>query len=486
MMRRAKIVATIGPASQSLDTLRSLVDAGMDGARLNFSHGEARDHAEVIGRLRQVAAEKGRPIAILQDLAGPKIRTGRNDPPGPIRLLPGKQILLTPIESPCTPTRLFIDYPDLLRDVPNGSPVLLDDGQIQLRVLGASGDGLQAEVVFGGLLGEHKGVNLPGSRLSLPTLTTKDLQDLQLGLDRGVDGIAVSFVRHEDDVLALRQAVADRGAGGLKPPLWAKIERPEALERLDLILDASDGVMVARGDLGVEVAPEKVPSIQKRIIREGNARFKLVLTATQMLDSMIRNPRPTRAEASDVANAIFDGSDALMLSGETAVGDYPVQSVQTMAQIILDAEAHAAEWGSRASPDEISHADDAVATVLAARELAQERRVAAIAIFTHTGQTARLMSKARPSVPILAFTPEPSVYHQMALFWGTEPHLVPLASTVEEMVWRVETALRLLPHVAEGGQVVVVASLPIGAMGPANFTYLHTLGPGQLERIASP
>jgi pyruvate kinase len=473
--RRAKIVATIGPASRSLDTLRLLADAGMDGARLNFSHGEPADHAEVIERLRQVAREKGRPIAILQDLAGPKVRTRPNDPPGPIHLEPGQMILLSPSECPSSTRCISIDYPALTTDLPAGSTVLIDDGRIQLLVVGTTPDALQAEVVVGGALTDRKGVNFPGAHLALPALTPKDLQDLEMGLEHGVDAIAASFVRHEDNVRALRQA-ADRSPHETKPLIWSKIERPEALERLDHILESSDGVMVARGDLGVEMAPERVPSIQKRIIREGNAEFKLVMTATQMLDSMIHNPRPTRAEASDVANAVFDGSDALMLSGETALGDYPVETVRTMAQIILDAEAHVAEWGSRASPDQISHADDATATVLAARELAQERGAAALAVFTRSGQTARLMSKARPRVPILAFTSDPRVVHQMALFWGTEPHLVPLASTVEEMIASVEAALRSHPDIGDGAQVVMVASLPIGAMGPANFTYLHTIG----------
>jgi pyruvate kinase len=302
-------------------------------------------------------------------------------------------------------------------------------------------EGVETEIIVGGELGDRKGVNLPGVDLSVPALSDKDLADLEFGLKMGVDAVAISFVRSPDDMASLREAIAARAPNADSPMVIAKLERPEALECLEAILEISDGVMVARGDLGVEVSAARVPSLQKEIIREAVQHLRVAITATEMLESMIQRPRPTRAEASDVANAVFDGSDALMLSAETAIGEYPVEAVRTMHSIIMDAESHAAEWGLRTA--EHAHGptlDDAVATTHAAKELAQDRDVKAITVFTRSGRTARLMSLARPAVPILACTPEARTYNQMALLWGVVPQLVPKSESVEGMIARVDKA----------------------------------------------
>jgi pyruvate kinase len=334
---------------------------------------------------------------------------------------------------------------------------------------------METEVIVGGPLGSNKGINLPGVNLSSPALTPKDRIDLAFGLEQGVDAVAMSYVRMADDLIDLRNAIVAYDPDFRSLPIIAKLERPGAVERLDAILDVCDGVMVARGDLGVEVSPERVPSLQKHIIQRANIEMKTVITATQMLETMINHPHPTRAEASDVANAVFDGSDALMLSGETAIGKYPTKSVETMNRIILDAEKHSPKWGYRLKDEIVTTTDDAVATTHAARSLAHDRNVTAIAVFTRSGRTARLMSKARPRVPIIAFTPEQTTYHLMALLWGVIPNLIPMAHSVEEMIERVREACLASGIVRPSQQVVMVASLPIGAMGPPNFTLLHTI-----------
>jgi pyruvate kinase len=325
------------------------------------------------------------------------------------------------------------------------------------------------------MLGNKKGINLPGVNLSAPSLTKKDLQDIEFGLAHDVDAIALSFVRRAEDIGCLREAISSSTHDGVTPLIIAKLEKPEAIDNLDQILAVCDGVMVARGDLGVEVAPERVPSLQKHIIQHANAAQRFVITATQMLDSMIENPRPSRAEASDVANAVFDGSDGLMLSGETAIGKYPVAAVETMDRIIRDAESHAPQWSCVLADEVLITDDDAVATTQAAKALARDRDVAAIAVFTRSGRTARLMSYTRPRVPIVAFTPEVKSFHQLSLAWGVIPHLVKKANSVEEMISRVRNACLATGIVNHGQQIVLVASLPIGEMGPPNFTLLHTI-----------
>lgn len=476
MNRRAKILATIGPACDSRDGLRSLLRAGADGFRLNFSHGTRQEHAAAIERARQVAEQEKRPLAIVQDLQGPKLRTGELASGDKIELSAGSKLVLTTEVVEGTSERLHVNYQPLPDDVSPGDRILLDDGKIELQVVDVQPPEVVTEVVVGGPLGRRKGINLPGVKLSAPPLTEKDIQDLKFGHEHGVDMVAMSFVRSGNDLVQLQSEIDQLYEGRLPVLKIGKLERQEAIEHLQEILEASEGVMVARGDLGVELAAERVPSLQKQIISDANARNRLVITATQMLDSMIRNPRPTRAEASDVANAVFDGTDVLMLSGETAVGAFPERAVSTMDRIIRDAESHSAEWGFRPTDDFRLMLDDASATTRAASELADDRGAKAIGVFTRSGRTGLLMSKARPTAPILAFTPETKTYQRMSLFWGVEPHLIPMAKSVEEMIDHMEMALLESRLVGEGDRVVLIASLPVGALGPANLIYLHTLG----------
>ncbi len=470
MIRRTKIIATIGPASRSPEIVRSLIEAGMDVARLNFSHGDHATHRKAVTTLRTVSKELGRPVGILQDLQGPRLRTGQLSDGGPIRLKPGSTFDLWVHPVTGTAESVQIDYPALTEEVRSGDTILLDGGRIELQVTEVGADRVHTRVVNGGELRANAGLNIPGAALSAPPLTEKDRSDLALGIETGVDSVALSFVRSAKQIIELRETMKSMGAD---IPIIAKLERPEAVEDLEDILAAANGVMVARGDLGVEVTAEQVPSIQKHIIQRSNEANRLVITATEMLDSMIRNPRPTRAEASDIANAVFDGSDALMLSGETAVGAYPLESVETMVRIIVDAEAHSQEWGEPLKPARPDLRDDAVATTRAARKLAEDRSVAAIAVFTRTGRTAQLMSKARPAANIVAFTPELTTYTRMSPLWGVEPRLCPRVSTVEEMIEIVDDDLK---GTLMGRQVVVVASLPVGQGGMPNFIYLRELG----------
>jgi pyruvate kinase len=475
MTRRAKIVVTIGPACNSAECVKELIGAGMNVARLNFSHGDHAQHASNIQTIRQVAQSEEFPIAILQDLQGPKLRTGVLPPPGRIMLSKGQQVDLYAGKGRPPKGTVPVDFPNIVADVNPGMTVLLDNGSIELKVNHVKKDLVSTTVEFGGELGSRKGINIPGAKLSIPSLTEKDVDDLNFGLDQGVDAVAVSFVQQAADVEAVREKINQRTTDRRSPWLIAKLEKPGAIDELDRILEVSDGVMVARGDLGVEMSPEKVPSIQKKIIYQANQQLKLVITATQMLESMIDNPRPTRAEASDVANAIFDGSDALMLSGETAIGRYPEKTVRTMSNIILDAESHKAQWGYRQVKEAVFTSDDAVATTHAAQALAQDRDVAAIAVFTRSGRTARLMSKVHPKAKILAFTPEESTYRQLAFLWGVKPYLVPMAHSVEDMIDRIRKSSLEHGTIEAGQQIVLVASLPIGAMGPPNFAHLHTI-----------
>ncbi len=475
MTRNAKIIATVGPASSSRAQLKSLLQAGVDVIRLNFSHGNYDDHAKVIKEIRSLAKEEKRSLAILQDLQGPKLRTGMLEDGEAILLSPGEPLNLTTRDVIGTKDTIQVKYDSFAQDVNEGDRILLDDGRIELCVTSIDGNDVATKVVYGGKLGNKKGVNLPGVNLSAPSLTKKDFQDIEFGLAHDVDAIALSFVRRAEDMVCLREAISSSTHDGVTPILIAKLEKPEAIDNLDQILAVCDGVMVARGDLGVEVAPERVPSIQKHIIQHANAAQRFVITATQMLDSMIENPRPSRAEASDVANAVFDGSDSLMLSGETAIGKYPIATVETMDRIIRDAESHAPQWSCVLTDEVVITNDDAVATTQAAKALARDRDVAAIAVFTRSGRTARLMSYTRPRVPIVAFTPEAKTFHQLSLAWGVIPHLVKKANSVEEMIARVRDACLASGIVNHGQQIVLVASLPIGEMGPPNFTLLHTI-----------
>ena len=426
MERRAKIVSTIGPASMDKHMLEQLIMAGMNVARLNFSHGTHEEHAEIIACIRELSEKLGKPVGILQDLQGPKIRVGILEP---ALDLVENEIVTMHAESVSPPQNaekaIPVAFAELFDCATVNDKILLDDGHLSLQVMETGKTFLRARVLVGGKLSSHKGMNLPGVRLTIPGFTDKDRADLAFGLTQNVDFVAISFVRSAQDVLAVRNAMEELDEEGAHPLVIAKLEKPEALDNLDEILRVTDGVMVARGDLGVEMSPEQVPIAQKRIIQAANLHGKIVITATQMLDSMILNPLPTRAEASDVANAIFDGTDAVMLSGETASGAYPLEAVQMMDRIVRTAEASFSEWGHYITPS-IATGDDAASMTRAARELAHDLNVAAIAVFTHTGRTGLLMSKARPRVPILAFTPTPTAFGRMALLWGVIPHLVPL------------------------------------------------------------
>ena len=476
MYRKVKIVATIGPASQEDGVVENLLLAGMDVARLNFSHGTHDTHAARISQLRAISTRLSHHLALLQDLQGPKIRVGVL--PAPVSLVPGTTVLLYPEgarqpETTKNQALIPVDFPQLFDSVKSGNRILLDDGRLALSVLSVQEKHVIAEVKTGGMLTSNKGINLPGVILDIPAFTEKDAQDLEFGLSLGVDFVAISFVRRAEDLQKVRQRIACQSPGEC-PLLIAKLERPEALDNLEAIIDVVDGVMVARGDLGVEMAPEDVPGAQKRIIQVANRKGKMVITATQMLESMIHNPLPTRAEASDVANAVFDGTDAVMLSAETAIGEYPVEAVTLMDRIVRQAEAGFESWG-HFQDIELDDHNDAVAVTRAARELAHDQDVAAVAVFTRLGRSALLMAKTRPRVPILAFTSEERTYHRLALAWGVQPRIVPFVDTVEAMFHCVETALRDSGTVKSGQQVVLVCGFPIMEMRQPNMVLLHTL-----------
>jgi len=481
MIKQAKIVATLGPSSNDEKTLTAMINAGMDVARLNFSHGDHDEHMARINLIRRLSDEMQKPITILQDLQGPKLRVGKLPEEG-IPLEPGQKIILAPSdvdlpgEEDLGTISIPMEVPNLVNSLSIGDRILLDDGLLELKTTNLGKDFLEAEVILGGILKSHKGVNLPGAALAIPALTEKDLIDLEFGLKVKVDVVAISFVQSANDIIMLREKMKEINPARANTPIIAKLERPLAIENLESILNAADGVMVARGDLAVETSPSQVPIMQKKIIEAANQHAKVVITATQMLDSMIHNPRPTRAEASDVANAVFDGTDAVMLSGETAAGAYPVESVAMMSRIIQEAEKNFSEWGQIHPPVTVSPMDDAISITRAARELAQDRQVDCIAVFTQSGRTALFMSKARPTVPIIALTPDTETYQRLGLYWGVTPFLVPYATSVESMLFHIEAALIANTELSSGKQVVVIAGLPVGAMRPPNFTLLHTIG----------
>ena len=433
MARRTKIIATLGPATRNAAAVRALIEAGVDCFRLNFSHGTQEEQAQAIAMVGQATQEMGRPVALLQDPQGPKIRVGALRA-GPIEIADGAEVTITTRSLVGDGKVIPVAYTPLPREVSPGDRILFGDGEIEACVLTAAGKDVRVRVTNGGLLKEKQGVNLSGVRMSAPALTEKDVADLKFGLQQGVDYIALSFVRGAEDLRRLRAAMDSEGS---RLPVVAKLEKQEAIDNLDYILAVADGVMVARGDLGLELPPERVPLLQKEIIRRANERGKLVITATQMLESMVNSPRPTRAEASDVANAILDGTDAVMLSGETAIGRYPVQAVRMMARIAEEAE------GALAAPAHAERArlTHAHAMSRAAVSLAQDVRAAAIVVFTRSGYSAHLVSKERPAVPIFAFTPEEGVYRQLALCWGVAPILMPLPHSAEEMIARADEHL---------------------------------------------
>ncbi len=469
-LRRAKIFCTIGPSSSSAEVLRELMALGMDVARLNFSHGSHSDHAKVIDTLRRAAADAGRTICILQDLQGPKIRTGRLKDHKPVLLESGAAVTMASREVEGTAELISTTFQDLPDEVGPGSRILLSDGRIELLVREVRGQDVECDVVNGGALGEHQGINLPGAALSIPALTEKDRADLEFGLKHSVDAVALSFVRSAADVRMVQEIIS---AHNLDVPIIAKLEKPQAIDRLEEILEAADGVMVARGDLGVEMPPEKVPVIQKHVIRRAAEWRKPVIIATQMLESMIENPRPTRAEASDVANAVFDGSDAVMLSAETASGEYPREAVCMMAKIVVEAESNLAEFmqARRRNHSRLSISETICESIAHA---AQDLDMAAIAVFTETGNTARMLSKFRPKSQIYAFSHVPAVCNRMNLLWGVQPVRRDHALNSEEMLATAEQELVRSGHVKAGDVLGVVAGTQMSS-GSTNFMRLHVV-----------
>ncbi|WP_062305848.1 pyruvate kinase [Alicyclobacillus sendaiensis] len=472
-MRKTKIVATIGPASESLDMLTKLIEAGLDVARLNFSHGTYEEHAERIRRIREASARVGKHVGIMLDIKGPKIRTGKIQG-GQVELSDGDEIVLTidPVEYG-TKERVWVSYEGLVEDVYPGAPIRIDDGLIGLEVIQVKGHNIHCRVTNGGVLKDNKGINVPGVTLRIPGVTEKDKADIRFGIEHGVDMIAASFVRKAADVLEVRRILEEHN---YQAEIISKIETREGLDRLDEIAQVSDGMMVARGDLGVEIPTEEVPLAQKRIIAICNRYGKPVITATQMLDSMQRNPRPTRAEASDVANAIFDGTDAIMLSGETAAGRYPLESVRTMAQIAERAEAAIAH-------DEVSyrHRTEVTHTVSdslahAVRTLAADLDVVSIITATTSGHTARCVSKHRPMTPIIAVTPFDHVARRLTLYWGVLPVVVSdVAGTTDELLASSVQGALSTGYVHKGDRVIIMGGIPAGTAGTTNFMKVHTV-----------
>lgn len=467
-MRRTKIVATVGPATSEKEMLELLVEAGMDIARINCSHADHKTVQRVIEDLRDISEDVGKPIGILLDLSGPKIRTGMMKDGIPVKLFAGQKFVLTSRKVEGNSQLVSTNYGNLSLEVRVTDTILLDDGLIELSVLDTSETDVVCEVVNGGILKNKKGINLPGVRLSIPAITEKDKEDLAFGLRNEVDFVALSFVRDPDDVQHLRRLI-----GNHWPPvsIIAKLEKPEALEHLDEILDVADGVMIARGDLGVELPPEKVPAAQKLITRKANLAGKPVITATQMLESMIENPRPTRAEASDVANAIFDGTDAIMLSGESASGKYPIESVKMMGRIAREAEA-SVDYGQLRKHSAVSSAH---AIAHAACAMAVDMKAKAIAAFTKSGSTARLISQFRPPTPIIALTQQVHVSRQITICWGVASVMLTEVRDSEGTLSLVEETLQKRGYVNPGDSMIITGGLPIAARGAANFVKLSVI-----------
>ncbi len=466
-MARTKMIFTLGPASDAPGMMKALIEAGMDCARLNFSHGDHAEHARRLQRLRAVSKRLNQPVASLLDLTGPKLRVGHFEQ-GHIALKPKEEILLTPRAVVGKPGLIPISYAHLAKDVNAGDVILLDDGLLQVKVLRTVGQDIHAKVQVGGDLKDHKGLNLPGVALSIPALTSKDLDDLHFGLKLGVDLVALSFVRAAKEIVKLKKIIAQQGSRAL---VIAKIEKPEAIPALEEIIQAADGVMVARGDLGVEMHLEKVPTLQKKIITLANRYGRVVITATQMLQTMMDNPTPTRAEASDVANAIFDGTDAVMLSGETAAGHYPKQAARMMERILIEAE-QAPQYNRLTAAVDLDTPEDAV--VASAVELAEKVHAHAMVIFTTSGYTAKLVSRQRPQVPVLVLAHDAMVQRQLSLWWGLDCLLSRKQPALEAVVKAAEKLLLQKKRI-KAGQTIVIVTSSLGDTKP-NFIKVHTVG----------
>ncbi len=480
MYRRTKIVATVGPACCDAAGLKKLIENGVNVFRLNFSHGTQEQKAEWIATIRELSREVARAVSIMGDLQGPKIRCGLMKDGGQM-LVVGQQVVVTTRDLIGADGFIPTIYRNLPQDVRSGDQILLDDGNLELKVVEIDGEDVRCEVVIGGLLKDRKGINLPGVNVSAPALTEKDLADLAFCIDQDLDWVALSFVRHADEIYDLKRRLYERKS---LMGIIAKIEKPEAVENFNEILEASDGIMVARGDLGVEIQPERVPLIQKRIIHKCNVRGKPVITATQMLESMISNPRPTRAETSDVANAILDGTDAVMLSGETASGDYPFEAVAVMDRVARDVEADVMLQRSPATPEKaVEHRRQPEAIGRAACQIADTVGASAILAFTQTGGTAALVAKFRPSVPVLAVTPTQHVRRRMALFGGVHSLRVDIEGTTEAQIKSVETAVLAEGELKRGDTVVITMGSPVSAPGTTNLIKIHRLGTGDFYEV---
>jgi pyruvate kinase len=469
LSRCVKIACTLGPATRAPETVRALVESGVDVARLNLAHGTHDEHRALCAAVREAAEGTGRTVAVLADLQGPKIRFGRFAA-GPVELAAGALFRITTEEVLGTAERASTTYEALPRDVKPGDTVLVADGLVRLEVVEAGGREVLCRVVDGGPVGDHKGINLPGVAVSAPALTAKDREDLRFALALGADLVALSFVRRAEDVETVRAVMADVG---VHVPVIAKIEKPEAVEHLEAIAEAFDGLLVARGDLGVEMPLERVPLVQKDAIRLARERAKPVAVATQMLESMVHEPRPTRAEASDVANAVLDGADVLLLTGETSMGAYPVEAVRTMARIVGAAEA----WGLAGLPGLCGHmATPEQAIARAAVGMARDLGARALVAFTQSGATARRLASHRDCIPLLVMTSDPAVRRQLAYTWGVEAFVVPAMVHSDELVARVDRTLLEMGRGAPGDHVVIVAGAPFGVKGATNLIRVHRLG----------
>ncbi|MFD7729033.1 pyruvate kinase [Kitasatospora phosalacinea] len=471
-MRRAKIVCTLGPAADSYDQIKALVDAGMDIARLNLSHGSHAEHEDRYHRVRKASDESGRSVGVLADLQGPKIRLA-TFADGPVLLERGDEFTITVDDVPGDREICGTTYKGLAADVSRGERILVDDGRVCLEVTHVEGPRVHCIVIEGGLVSDHKGLNLPGVAVSVPALSDKDVEDLRWALRTGADIIALSFVRSGKDVEEVHRIMAEEGR---RIPVIAKIEKPQAVDNLESIVDAFDGIMVARGDLGVELPLEQVPIVQKRAVKLAKRNAKPVIVATQMLDSMINASRPTRAEASDVANAVLDGTDAVMLSGETSVGKYPVETVKTMARIVQAAEEDILAAGLPPLTDKNKPRTQGGAVARAAAEIGDFLDAKYLIAFTQSGDTARRLTRYRSPIPVLAFTYEPAVRSQLALTWGVETFLGPFVTTTDELVAQVDSALLSLGRCKPGDVVIITAGSPPGLAGSTNLVRVHHVG----------
>jgi pyruvate kinase len=468
-MRRAKIVATLGPATNSYDTIRAVIEAGVDVARMNLSHGTYEIHEAVFANIKKVAADLGKPVAVLVDLQGPKIRLGKFAD-GPHDLAVGDIFTITTEDIAGTKEMCGTTFKGLPQDVAAGDTLLIDDGKVNVRVLDTDGVRVRTEVVVGGTVSNNKGINLPGVAVNVPALSKKDEDDLRWGLRIGADYIALSFVRSASDVTRVHEIMAEEG---IRLPVIAKIEKPQAVEAIDEIVDAFDAIMVARGDLGVELPLEQVPLVQKRTVEAARRMAKPVIVATQMLESMITSPVPTRAETSDVANAILDGADAVMLSGETSVGEFPAITVATMARIIENTEEHGLE---RILPLGTKPRTQGGAITLAAADVADFVEAKYVCVFTESGDSARRMSRLRFRIPMKAFATDESIRRRMALYWGITSYLVDPVTHTDQMFTEVDESLLSEGLAAKGDKVVVISGSPPGVAGSTNDIRVHVVG----------